>query len=98
MVYLHPYSPSKKKLVKKAIDSDRAELTPCIPHDASHTIEIETKAIPKLIEKMKTAPQLRMQMSVAGRMAEEADQNPPSPHFFLNSSFCSLFIQWLPSQ
>jgi len=88
MVIPAPVQPEQKKLVKKAIDSDRAELTPCIPHEASHTIEIETKAFRKLIEKIKTAPQLTMQMSVAGRMAEEADQNPPSPHFFLNSSFC----------
>jgi hypothetical protein len=52
MVYLHPYSPSEKKLVKKAIDSDRAELTPCIPHDASHKIKRD-KSHPKVNRKMK---------------------------------------------
>ena len=51
MVIPAPVQPEQKKLVKKAIDSDRAELTPRIPLDASHTIEIETKALPKLIEK-----------------------------------------------
>ena len=51
MVIPAPVQPEQKKLAKNAIESDRAELTPCIPHDASHTIEIETKAIPKLIAK-----------------------------------------------
>ena len=88
MVIPAPVQPEQKKLVKKAIDSDRAELTPCIPHDASHKIKRD-KSHPKVNRKIeKTALHLTMQMSVARRMAEEADQNPPSPHFFLNSSFC----------
>ena len=52
MVIPAPVQPEQKKLVKKAIDSDRAALTPRIPLDASHKIKRD-KSHPKVNRKMK---------------------------------------------